>query len=195
MITVRLQKNSGDFAVRRQYSSKINTKGKIKMDTFAEQLVQKQQDSTDYMKRIGIIAGGIVLIFVLLYITLFYVPIAILGAAAVAFGAYWLLILQSTEYEYAVTNGSLDIDKIMGKRKRASLVSVEVKDFKDFGEYNPESDFSGTTVMAVGGDEKAYFADFYSENYGETRLVFSPDERTLSCIKPYLPRTIKARFN
>ena len=84
----------------------------------------------------------------------------------------------------------MDIDKIMGKRKRASLVSVEVKDFKDFGEYNPESDFSGTTVMAVGGDEKAY-----SENYGETRLVFSPDERTLSCIKPYLPRTIKARFN
>ena len=99
-----MQKNSGDFAVRRQYSSKINTKGKINMDTFAEQLVQKQQDSTDSMKRIGIIAGGIVLIFVLLYITLFYVPIAILGAAAVAFGAYWLLILQSTEYEYPVTN-------------------------------------------------------------------------------------------
>ena len=164
------------------------------MDTYAEQLVVKQSDSSDQMKKIGIIVGGIAVILALLYVTVFIMPIAIIAACGAAYGAYWLLTCQNVEYEYTVTNGSVDIDKIISRRKRVSLISVEVKDFTDFGEYSSVNDnFSGTTVMAVGEDDELYFADFHNEQYGETRLVFSPNEKILNCIKPYLPRTLKTR--
>lgn len=171
------------------------------MDTYTEQLVAKQTDLSDLLKKIGIIAGGIAVILALLFVTMFIMHaaiIAVCGATAacgVAYGTYWLLKNQNVEYEYTVTNGSIDIDKIIARQKRVSLISVDVKDFTDFGNYSSaNNNFSGTTVMAAGGDEAAYFADFNSEQYGETRLVFSPNEKVMNCIKPYLPRTLKARL-
>lgn len=164
------------------------------MDTYSEQLVKKKENSSDQMKKFGIIAGGILVIAVLIYITISYMPILIIAAAGVAYGAYWLLTGMNIEYEYIITNGSLDIDKIISKRKRVTLLSVEVKEFTDFGEYNSHNDnFSGTTIMAVGGEEKTFFADFKSEQYGTARLIFSPDEKVLKFIKPYLQRTINYR--
>lgn len=164
------------------------------MDTYAEQLVIKQTNSSDQMKKFGIAAGGILLITVLLYITIFIMPIAILAVIGVAYGAFRLLRGMNIEYEYTVTNGSLDIDKIIAKRKRVTLLSVDVKEFTDFGNYFSHNDnFEGITVLAVGGEEEPLFADFKNEQYGTARLIFSPNEKILQCIKPYLPRTIKYR--
>ncbi|MGN1481108.1 hypothetical protein [Porcipelethomonas sp.] len=162
------------------------------MDTYSEQLVKKCENSSDQMKKIGIIVGGIAVILILLFVTIYIMPIAIIAACGAAYGAYWLLTCQNVEYEYTVTNGSIDIDKIIARRKRVSMISVDVKDFTDFGDYRQANDnFRGTTVMAMGDEEEPYFADFHSEKYGETRLVFSPNEKVLNCIKPYLPRTLK----
>lgn len=163
------------------------------MDTYAEQLVIKQTNSSDQMKKFGIIAGGILITGLLIFVTIYYMPIAIIAAAGAAYGAYWLLTGMNIEYEYIVTNGSLDIDKIIAKRKRVTLLSVDVKEFTDFGSYVSHNDnFEGTTILAV-GDEEPYFADFKNEQYGMARLIFSPNEKILQCIKPYLPRTIKYR--
>ncbi len=164
------------------------------MDTYAEQLVIKQTNSSDQMKKLGIAAGGILLIAVLLYVTIYIMPIAILAAVGAAYGAFWLLKGMNIEYEYTVTNGSLDIDKIIAKRKRVTLLSVDVKEFTDFGNYFSQNDnFEGTTILAVGDEEKPFFADFKNEQYGTARLIFSPNEKILQCIKPYLSRTIKYR--
>ena len=50
------------------------------MDTYAEQLVVKQTNSSDQMKKFGIAAGGVLLIAVLLYVTIFIMPIAFIAA-------------------------------------------------------------------------------------------------------------------
>ncbi len=72
------------------------------------------------------------------------------------------------------------------------MLTAEVKSFTEFGKYESVNDsFSGTTVKADGADEEAFFAEFKSEDYGETRLIFSPDEKFMKCIKLYLPRNIK----
>ena len=82
------------------------------MDTYAEQLVVKQTNSSDQMKKFGIAAGGVLLIAVLLYVTIFIMPIAFIAAVGAAYGAYWLLKGMNIEYEYTVTNGSLDLSLI-----------------------------------------------------------------------------------
>ena len=54
------------------------------MDTYAEQLVVKQTNSSDQMKKFGIAAGGVLLIAVLLYVTIFIMPIAFIAAVGAA---------------------------------------------------------------------------------------------------------------
>lgn len=167
-------------------------------DTFAEQLVKKTQNSSDSMKKVLILAGGGIIIALLIYLSLFITPFALLLAAGAVYALYMLLVGLNIEYEYTVTNGTIDIDKIIAKRKRVSMISVDVKDFTAFDSYPAVDDeFSGTTILTTGidkvsGEEKEpYYADFSHESYGDVRLVFSPDEKILECIKPYLPRNLK----
>lgn len=160
------------------------------MDTYSEQLVKKTQTSSDSMKKILIIIVGAIVVVGLLYVTFAVTAFALLAVAAAVYGIYWFITGTNVEYEYIVTNGSMDIDKIISKRKRVNLLSVEIKDFTDFGEYQDQS-FDATVILAVGGEEKLMYADFKDQQYGVTRLVFAPNEKTVKCIKPYLQRNIK----
>ncbi|MGN0612841.1 MAG: DUF6106 family protein [Porcipelethomonas sp.] len=160
------------------------------MDTYSEQLVKKAQDSSDAMKRVLIIVGGAIVVFGLLYVTLCITPFALIAVAAAIYGIFILFTGTNVEYEYIVTNSSLDIDKIISKRKRVNLISVDVREFTEFGEYT-DKPYDGTIVCAAGGDEKLMYADFNSDRYGKSRLVFSPNEKVLGCIRPYLQRKIR----
>ncbi|MGN0620411.1 MAG: hypothetical protein ACI4I9_00965 [Porcipelethomonas sp.] len=165
------------------------------MDTFSEQLVKKRKSQGDSMKKLIIIVSAVIICLFFAFMSLMYIEFAVMVVIAffaVGFGAYWLITGLNIEYEYSITNGEIDVDKIIAKRKRAHMLSVEVKNFTAFGTYESADDgFSGTTVMAAGEDEEIYYADFNSEEYGETRLVFSPDEKFMKCIKLYLPRNLK----
>ena len=165
------------------------------MDTYSEQLVTKKKNQNDSMKKLIIFLTSIILCGFLVFASLLYFEFALLAVAALAaviFGAYKLISGFNIEYEYSITNGEIDIDKIIAKRKRVHMLTAEVKSFTAFGKYESVNDsFSGTTVKADGADEEAFFAEFKSEDYGETRLIFSPDEKFMKCIKLYLPRNIK----
>lgn len=41
------------------------------------------------------------------------------------YGGYILITNMSVEYEYIVTNGEMDIDKIIAKRRRKRLITVK----------------------------------------------------------------------
>lgn len=162
------------------------------MDSFSEQLVNKTEDPSDGMKRIGILALGTAAVFGLLYVTFVITPFALPAIALVIYGMYYFISGLSVEYEYIVSNEFLDIDKIICKRKRVNLLSVNIREFTAFGSYNGE-DFGGTTIMAAGGDDAPMFADFESDRYGISRLVFCPNEKTLKNIRLYLSRRIKEK--
>lgn len=51
---------------------------------------------------------------------------------------------MSVEYEYIVTNGEMDIDKIIAKRRRKRLITVNARTFERFGPFK-ESDHAGET--------------------------------------------------
>lgn len=159
-------------------------------DTFAEQLVKKNPNSSDSMKKVLIIAAGGIIAALMIFLSTI-IPFAFIFIAGVAFVLYRLLTSLNIEYEYSVTNGTLDVDKIIAKRKRVSMVTVEVKEFTAFGRYESGDDFAGTTILTSGGGEEDYYAEFKNDIHGDVRLVFSPNERVLECIKPYLPASIR----
>ena len=60
-------------------------------------------------------------------------------AAGAGYGTYFYVQNTDVEYEYTFTNGELDIDKIIAKKRRKSLVSVDISKFADFGKYEDSS--------------------------------------------------------
>ncbi len=161
------------------------------MDNISEQLVKKNEDGSGLIKRIIIIAGGAAAVIGLFLLTVLVTPFAVIGIAAAVFAVYWLFISTFVEYEYIVTNEYLDIDKIIAGRRRVSMLSLDIREFTDFGEYDGQ-EYSGTTYSAVGGSEKQMYGLFSNGELGEGRLVFSPDERTLKNIRCYLKRNIRS---
>ena len=124
-----------------------------KMDIFVEQIVKKTASGRDMVLRVLIIIGMCVLTLasVLLLFTIAY-AFAVLIFFGTMWGGYRLFSGLDCEYEYIVTNGEIDIDKIIAKRKRIRLITAKASAFEAFGKYDdaPDTDESVTTVCAVG---------------------------------------------
>ncbi|OPZ21541.1 MAG: hypothetical protein BWZ04_00872 [Firmicutes bacterium ADurb.BinA205] len=102
------------------------------------------------------------------------------------------------EYEYAFTNGELDIDKITAKSKRTSMVSTEVRQFTAFGKYDDNMKETEEMTLVMATDNIAaheYYADFTHEEHGKTRLIFCPDEKMLENIRKFLPARLRTEQN
>lgn len=173
------------------------------MDNFAEQLVKKNETSAEKTKRTLITVIGIVgtVIFIAFGLLMLGNPVLSLLGFLLAVGAGYLTFnnIQSSyvEYEYTFTNGELDIDKIIAKKKRKSLISVEVSKFTAFGRYSEDLDEPENMTVVISSDDIAsheYYADFQHEDYGLTRLVFAPDERMTGNIKKFLPANVRSKF-
>ena len=165
------------------------------MDNFAEYMVKKRPDSRDNAKRAGIIALAVVLcaasVF-LVFVT--HIPFILLITCAIIYGAYFLITGTSVEYEYAVTNGEMDVDKIIARRKRVHLITVQTADFEAFGPLTddvPDDDSRTLVLCADNTGEGEYYADLTTEDYGETRIIFTPNQAVLEAIQAALPRKLR----
>lgn len=170
------------------------------MDNFAEYLVKKQPTGSEKIKNIMSIIGMIILTAALLVLGIMLrggIINFILLIFALVSGVATFFTIRNTkvEYEYTFTNGDLDIDKIIAQSKRKEMLSVQVGKFTDFGKYTenaPEETADMTVVMATDNiASHEWYADFPHEDYGNCRLIFCPDERMLSNIKPFLHPSIR----
>lgn len=169
------------------------------MDSFAEQLVKREDTSSDKMKKYLIYGGGIFITIALVILAVLKMGstvsiIMLLLAGGAGYLTYFLGTSTYVEYEYAFTNGELDIDKIIAKRKRVELLSADVRKFTAFGKYSEDIDDSDDLTTVISSDNIAsheYYADFESEKYGKTRLIFAPDEKILEYIMDFLPYSVK----
>ena len=174
------------------------------MDNFAEQLVKRSETSSDKTKRLILIIVGVFFTVVIAGLAVLQLtkPIfAMLGlilAAVAGYGTYFAVQGSYVEYEYTFTNGELDVDKIVAKKKRTAMVSTDIKKFTAFGKYTDGMDDSEDMTVVIASDNIAsheYYADFQHEEYGLTRLIFAPDERILDNIKKSLPPQLKRELN
>lgn len=168
------------------------------MDIFTEQRVIKPTSGKDTaLKALIIVVTGMICA-ASIYLMLCGLGIVLFLAAGLVFGAYYLVTGFYSEYEYIVTNGEMDIDKIIAKRKRKRLITVKASAFERFGklEEAPEAEKDVTIILATGAnstDEPAedYYADLAHATYGNIRVIFTPENKVIEALKPYFSRELK----
>ncbi len=167
------------------------------MDTFMEKLVTKKKSIADHLITAGILLASTLLIMIALLVQVLQeLGISLIIAAGIAYLGYRLLSARNVEYEYIVTNGDLDIDKIVSRRKRKRIFSANCKEFDVVApvksdSYNRSAQEIKKRIDASSSIDSAD-AWFVSLNYkGEkTIVIFEPDERMLKNFKIYIPRKV-----
>ena len=173
------------------------------MDVFIEHLVKRKSTGKYMIFKILIVLAAIILTLVLLTASLlkslqtfsFFFLIAIAG---VIYGAWWLMRSLKVEYEYIVTNGEMDVDKIMGQQKRKRIITVNLRDVEIlapvYGEHKSEFENQSipkTIDASVSRDDKsAYFLVIRHSKQGYLRLIFTPDERIIKSAQTFAPRKV-----
>ena len=162
------------------------------MDTFFEQLVAIRKDAKTSALYFLIWFSAFFLI-VLLF-TILFSGLSFFAAVGLLYAAYWLSSKLNLEYEYIITNGSMDIDKIINKNSRKRILSFELANVIRLEKYNP-SFINGiekkTIIYACNADgDNVYFMGVNNKDKGAVYLVFSPDDRIKSAILKFAPKFI-----
>lgn len=170
----------------------------MQKDIFTEQLVKKVTTPFDVLMNIITFVGAIILIIILLgpINSMFkgLTQILALGVLCILLGAVFLVYNKSIEYEYIYTNGDLDIDKIVARRRRKRILSIKCGNVTQVGKYTIDNtiESSCSRVMHVdsGSNQELWYLVFSHREYGKTMLVLEPNEEMLNCIKVGLSREL-----
>lgn len=167
------------------------------MDTFFEQIVSIRKSTGKILLQAFI---WLMAFLLSAFFILFLSRIAIIGffsvllAAAVLFGAYKLSSLLNIEYEYIITNGTMDIDKIVNKSSRKRILSFELPEVTRIDKFNPATQNMNTQKNLVFACEPnnpaAYLMVCEKEGKPATYLVFAPDERIKSAVIKFVPKFV-----
>lgn len=164
------------------------------MDIFIEKLVKRQKTSKDTWTVVGLILAAIIVVFFIIPMIPIVKNFILFFILAIPFFAYFVIRSRNIEYEYAFTNGELDVDKIIAESRRKKILSIDYKDFEiaaklNSDEYTNEYKNIPNRIEAVSSmsSPDVYFAVF--ENNGKrTILFFEPDDRMIDAMWRYIPR-------
>lgn len=171
----------------------IKRTGGLNMDIFIEKIVQKRKDAKDYL----IIAGVIIVALFLMLVVLNYIPgMGFFFMIGLGYIAYLIITTRNIEYEYAVTNGDLDIDKIIAQRKRKRIFSANCKNFEIVAKVK-SSHFSNhyknyknqMNCASSLNNDNVYFIVLNYKNE-QTVVYFEPSEKMLKNFKTFIPRKV-----
>jgi hypothetical protein len=166
------------------------------MDIFMEKIVQKGRTPTDRLITIAIIIVTAIACLVFLNLSKFLGMFGTILAAGVVYLAYRLIKSRNIEFEYIVTNGEIDIDKIMSKSRRKRIFSANCKDFDVVAKvksdkYTQEVKNIQNKIMAA-SSMVAPDLYFFTLNYKGKRTIvyFEPDEKMLTSFRTFIPRNV-----
>ncbi len=167
------------------------------MDNISEQLIAKARTGADTAKAVAII---VVMALVAAASVFFVFQQGLTLLLALAIGAVilgvWLLKGINVEYEYTVTNNELDIDKIVGKRKRTRLITVDLKQTEDFYTYPSKDGDYDTTVYATSGLETdARCLVVKHKDYGRVNVIFNPNSSMREAITKEFPNALRVKVD
>lgn len=162
------------------------------MDIFIEQLVKKKMGSKDIFIWVGVLFGiGIILFLITLSAPVLILPVLIVLIAA----AYFIFSSRNIEYEYSVTNSDITIDKIISRRKRKNILSVDAHDIEFLGKYSAKDQHAKSCAQRINASdnekgENAWCFVARHPQKGNVFVLFSPNEKVLTSIKPFLTRQV-----
>jgi hypothetical protein len=165
--------------------------GAILMDNFHEQLVSTEKSLTYKLANYGFYILIFLAVVSMSFIALFGLYLVL--AAAVFFIKKQLYV----EYEYAFTNGEMDIDKIVEAKKRSRVLNFDIKNAELLAPEDSQyvKDFANKPGRVLklypkNADRKVYVAMITRGNE-RLQLRFTPDEEILNLCYKYNPRAVK----
>ena len=163
------------------------------MDTFFEQIVRIKKTGKAVAAILGI---WILALFLCAALILFPVlrALTLIIICGILFGAFKLSSLFNIEYEYIITNGTLDIDKIINKSSRKRILSFELTTVSRIDKFNAgllnSMNQKQITFACNPDDANAYLMVAEREGKPSVYLVFSPEERLKGAIVKFVPKYI-----
>ena len=149
-------------------------------------------------KKYGMLIGGAALTIAAVAFSLVSGKFLLLFiAAAFAFGTWYFWINNNIEYEYIISGDELQITKILAQSKRKPLLPISIKQFTAFGKLQDAEPISASATKALAcsaQDNTAFYADFDHTDYGQTRLIWTPNDDILLYLAKHLPRTLGFRW-
>ena len=164
------------------------------MDLFLEYIIKRKKGVMENILTLVIILSVPSLVYLsLILLATPLAPLTLFVIAGIIFLAYHLISRMNVEFEYIVTNNELDIDKIIARKTRKRLITVDLRkiDFSapvtSSAHTNELSKQATNVIYADSGlAENAYFINF--EKDGQTyRVFFSPTEKIVDAMKMYAP--------
>ena len=159
------------------------------MDTFVEQIVAIKKNFKTYIGYAVISLAAILLIAVA-----FFVPyIGVIAIFLVGYGAFKLYAMLNIEYEYIITNSTMDIDKIISKSSRKRITSFDLSSVQRIEKFTGvlPADVTKDCFFACNtNDENAYIVYYKQETKPQKTFVFAPNEKMIAGMKNFLPRHI-----
>ena len=161
-------------------------------------MVKKKIGAKDIAVCLGASVLGAILVFIGLMFGAYVPMIPFLVLCGVIYGLYWVISTRNVEFEYSITNGDISVDKIMGRKTRKRLTSFDAKNIEEMGKYTENAQkLRGKrvdkTIFAAETDDgkDSWYVIAKSRKTGLTLLVFSPDDRCIEAIKPFMDRRLK----
>ena len=167
-------------------------------DVFIEYMVKQQKTLKTFLLKALIIAGTIILALILLLFSHalgMFSFVAVLFVVGSFYGAYFLVTSLNLEFEYSITNGEMDVDKIIAQRKRQRLISVRWRNVEAFGRYKPSEHTGKSSAEKIfacdnPGNDNLWYCITRVPQKGQVFLVFNANEKMLEAIKKYLPKPL-----
>ena len=164
-------------------------------DIFNEYLVKRKNGPKQllYKGLIGVAAIG------LMALALYFLGVfALLVIVGVGVGIFFAYKEFDVEYEYAVTNDELDIDKITSRERRKNILTVNIKTIEILAPANGEhsakmknKSIRRTLDCSSGiNDSRRWFAIFDDPKAGKTLLIFDPPKKMRNAIRTFIPRSV-----
>lgn len=170
-------------------------------DVFVEYLIKRRRTASDWALQIGAVVLAIVVVWLSFYAAIMLnIPmIPYFVIIGVIYGLYRIWMMFNLEFEYSFTNGDITVDKIIAKRKRKRVVSFDAKNILEMKEVGTNTVSTGNGIANVyrAGEFKngagGWYILFSRDGANRNVLLFSPNEKVLTAMKPFLP--VKVRLD
>ena len=163
-------------------------------DIFFEQIVAIKKSGKDIFSFFVIWFFAVILIALAV---LFLGSFGLLIAVGIGYGAWWLSSKLNVEFEYIITNGTMDIDKIINKSSRKRITSFELPGVTKLEKYSPAKinniDKKNVIFACNETDPNAYLMTVNRQDKGAVNLIFAPNAKIKSAVEKFAPKFITNR--
>ncbi|MBE7063126.1 MAG: hypothetical protein IJN25_06575 [Clostridia bacterium] len=167
------------------------------VEGFYESMVRHIKTPKEHLVDVGLALAGIlggIVVFVMADLMSLH-AIGIAGALAAVFFGFRAVLFNNWEYEYIVTDGAVDIDQIIARRKRKRMLTFDCRDCEIIAPLNRGNyyaDYKSLPVQnftAYTEHEDNFFAVIVRGGV-RTCILFQPTEDMVHQFKAYNSRNV-----